>query len=134
MSRFAERYTTDKQAEEDGVWVDLGDGIEIRIRRVKSPTARKVLRQLQAPYEHLRRTGRPLPASVETEITRKWAAHGLLVDWKGVTGKGGEELPFSPQNALAVLQDFEDFADDVAYFAREVETFRARSLEDAAKN
>jgi hypothetical protein len=134
MSKFTERYTTNKEAEEEGVWVDLGDGIEIKVRRIKSPTSRKVLRQLQAPYEHMRRTGRSLPESVETEITRKWAAHGLLVDWKGVGDKDGKNLPFSPDNALKVLQEFDDFADDVAYFAREVETFRAKSLEDAAKN
>lgn len=134
MSKFTDRYTTNKEAEEEGVWVDLGDGIEIKVRRVKSATSRKMLRQLQAPYEHMRRTGRALPESVELEITRKWAAHGLLVDWKGVTDKRGKALAFTPENALKALEQFEDFADDVAYFAREVETFRAKALEETAKN
>ena len=54
MSRFAERYQTDKTLEEEGAWVDLGDGIKIKVARTRSQRAHLALTRLYRAYKTLR--------------------------------------------------------------------------------
>ncbi len=134
MSTFAERYQTDRSLEEEGAWVDLGDGIKIRIARIQSQRARRVLARLYRPYDNLRQNGRKVPESIQDKITRQWIAEGILIDWEGVTDAEGEPVPFTAENALEVFEAFPDFLDEVVYFSREQETFRAERLEAAKGN
>ena len=134
MSKFAERYQTDKTLEEDGAWVDLGDGIKIKVARIQSQRARRVLMRLYRPYENLRQSGRKVPEAVQEKITRQWLAEGVLLDWEGVTDAEGKAIAFSVDHALQVFEAFPDFLDEVAFFSREQETFRAERLEAAKGN
>ena len=134
MSTFAERYQTDRSLEEEGAWVDLGDGIKIRIARIQSQRARRVLVRLYRPYDNLRQSGRKVPESIQEKITRQWIAEGILIDWEGVTDPAGKPIPFTAENALEVFEAFPDFLDEVVYFSREQETFRAERLEAVKGN
>ena len=134
MSTFAERYQTDRTLEEEGAWVDLGDGIKIKVARIQSRRARRVLARLYRPYENLRQSGRKIAESVQETITRQWLAEGVLLDWEGVTDAAGKEVTFSAEHALQVFEAFPDFLDEVAFFSREQETFRAERLEAAKGN
>ena len=134
MNRFIERYRTDKTLEEEGAWVDLGDGIKIKVARIQSHRARRVLARLYRPYESLRQNGRKVPEGVQETITRQWLAEGVLLDWEGVTDAEGKAIPFSVENALQVFEAFPDFLDEVAFFSREQETFRAERLEAVTGN
>ena len=134
MSTFAERYQTDRTLEEEGAWVDLGDGIKIKVARIQSRRARRVLTRLYRPYENLRQSGRKVPESVQETITRQWLAEGVLLDWEGVSDAAGNEIAFSAAHALQVFEAFPDFLDEVAFFSREQETFRAERLEAAKGN
>ena len=134
MSRFAERYQTDRTLEEEGAWVDLGDGIRIKVARIQSQRARRVLMRLYQPYENLRQSGRKIPEAVQEKLTRQWLAEGVLLDWEGVTDAEGRTIAFSVDHALQVFEAFPDFLDEVAFFSREQETFRAERLEAAKGN
>jgi hypothetical protein len=111
---FAERYRTDRDLEEEGAWVDLGDGIKIKIARLQSQRARRVLARLYRPYDNMRQSGRKVPDSVQEAA--------------------GKTIPFTPDSALEVFEAFPDFLDEVVYFSREQETFRAERLETVKGN
>jgi hypothetical protein len=131
---FAERYRTDRDLEEEGAWVDLGDGIKIKIARLQSQRARRVLARLYRPYDNMRQSGRKVPDSVQETVTRRWIAEGVLLDWEGVSDAAGKTIPFTPDSALEVFEAFPDFLDEVVYFSREQETFRAERLETVKGN
>ncbi len=57
--------------------MDLGDGIKIKVARIQSRRARRVLTRLYRPYENLRQSGRKVPESVQETITRQWLAEVL---------------------------------------------------------
>lgn len=134
MSSFTERYQTDRTLEEEGAWVDLGDGIKIKVARLQSQRARRVLTRLHRPYDNMRQGGRKVPDSLQERITRQWVAEGILLDWEGVSDAEGKAIAFAPDTALQVFEAFPDFLDEVVYFARERETFRAERLETIQGN
>jgi hypothetical protein len=47
---FFDRYNTDRGLEEEGVWVDFGDGVKVQVRRLTSKKSREYRRKLDKPY------------------------------------------------------------------------------------
>lgn len=134
---FAERFFTDHAMEEEGVWVDFGQGLEVKIRRSDSRRSREVFRRLYKPYRKMEEAGNAIPHDAEILIRAKWTAQALVADWKGVTDRKGKTVKFDPDNlqpAVDLLVDTRDFQKLINDFADEQETFRAASVEDAAKN
>lgn len=134
MSAFAKRFCSDRDLEENGVWIDLGDDIQIKVARTRSRGATAALARLNRPYENMRLSGRALPEAVKEKIARQWVAEAVLLDWKGVTDADGKALAYSVEAALKVLEAFPDFLDEVVYFANQQESFRAEALEAAKGN
>lgn len=134
ISNLGRLYNVDKDLAENGVWIDLGEGVKIQIVRIKSQRARKCLTRLNLPHNHLLRQNRALPADTQDRINERFVAEGLLLDWSGIQGEDGEELEFSPETALEVLRKYPDFLDDVCFFAMEAESFRAEEELEAEGN
>lgn len=130
MSSFLARYNTDQSLEEHGVWVDFGDGIEVKVTRTNTKEAQKYKAQLEKPYRKLSQ----IPDDVQDGIYEKMIAHKIIKDWKGITDEEGKEVPYSPDAALKILQTFRDFRDDIILAASERETFRKIEAEEQAKN
>lgn len=130
------QFETDTVAEVEGVWVDLGDGGSVKVARLNNPNHKKALDHLRKPYKNMLRTGRGLPDDVAEKISSQAMAEAILLDWKGLKGRDGKEVAYSPEKALELLMDpaLKDFRDNVAYLAMEQETFRKEALETAAKN
>lgn len=135
MPSFLERYKTDKNLEESGVWVDYGDGIEVQIRRLNSAKSRETRRRLEKPYTKGFR-GQDMPESLQEELLNKQVAEAIVVDWKGVPDPDneGKELPCTPENVLKMVQRFPDFRDDIMAASMERATFQQEELKEAEKN
>ncbi len=134
---FADRFFTDHTMEEEGVWVDFGQGLEVKIRRSDSRRSREVFRRLYKPYRKMEEAGNAIPHDDEIAIRAKWTAQALVADWKGVTDRKGKAVKFDADNlqpAIDLLVDARDFQKLINDFADEQETFRAQTVEDAAKN
>src|SRR5688572_25956454 len=114
MSKFLERYATNKNLEESGVWVDYGDGVEVQIRRMNSAKSRETRRRLEKPYTKGFR-GQDMPESLQEELLNRQLAEAIVVDWKGVPDPDNPEqmLPCTPENVLKVVTAFPDFRDDI---------------------
>lgn len=134
---FADRFFTDHAMEEEGVWVDFGQGLEVKIRRADSRRSREVFRRLYKPYRKMEEAGNAIPHDDEILIRAKWTAQALVADWKGVTDRKGKAVKFDPENlkpAIDLLVDARDFQKLINDFADEQETFRAQAVEAATKN
>lgn len=127
---IAKRFGTDKQAEVEGVWIDMGDTSRVRLARVGNPRYEDLRRRLRAPYA----AGgfRSIPDDVQLQIYRRLLAETVIIDWEGFE-LDSEPFPFTAENALRLITDFVDFGNFVSQAAESMETFR-RAHEDAEGN
>lgn len=143
MASLRKRYNTDTSLEEEGVWVDYGDGLQVKVRRLNSKHSRDVRRKLEKPYAAQFRS-RDMPDSLQEELLNKQMAQSIVVDWKGVEdpytqvpeGKEAPPLAYSPENVLKIVSDpeFKDFREDILTAAMERTTFEKEQRKDAEKN
>ncbi|MDP6698088.1 MAG: hypothetical protein QGH25_00440 [Candidatus Latescibacteria bacterium] len=132
MVDIGKRYGTDETAELEGTWVDMGEGLKIKIARLNNPNYVKVHNRLMQPYRGQTMRGTMSP-EVTLRITCESLAETILLDWDGME-YNGKKLPHSTANALKVLTEFKDFREDVIFLAAEKETFRAEALKEDQKN
>ena len=135
MAGFLDRYNTDRNAEEDGVWVDYGDGVKVQVRRLSSKFSRDVRRKLEKPYSSQFRN-RDMPDSLQEELLNKQLSMAVVVNWEGVPDpdKPDTMLPYSQDNVLRIVKDFPDFRDDILTASMERTTFEKEQRKDAEKN
>lgn len=129
---FSANRVADPDLAEDGVWVTgaYNGKLDILVRRAKSKKSAEVRKRIYAPFAKLRK----IPDAKEEELVRRWLAEGVLLGWRAAKGSDAEPPEYSIEAALAAFEDDPDFADEVASFAIEAETFRREALEDDAKN
>lgn len=130
---FLNKYKTDPDLENNGVWIDFGDDVHVKITRFGTTKSKEVRRRLEKPYQNFTRKG-GIPDSVLEEILMKQIAEAIIVDWKGVTDEEGAVLDCTYDNRLTVLKKYPDFRDDVVLAASERDTFKTANVEDGAKN
>ena len=127
-------FETDRSAETEGAWVDLGDGAKVLVARFNNPAHEKAIRRLQKPYKSILNSGRQLPKDVADDITVKSMVEAILLGWEGMTDRDGAVLPYTQANADKLLRDLPDFRNTVASLALTAETFRLEALQDAEGN
>ena len=130
MSNFLSRYTTDNTLETEGVWVDFGEGIMVKVTRENTDEAAKYRQKIMHKY----RTHRKIPDEVLTDLATKVLANVLVKDWKGVTDEKGNDLPFSAENAYKIFSKYKVFRDDVSTATSEREFFKQEEIAAQAKN
>lgn len=134
MGKFSERYATDTKIEEDGQWVDFGEGVKVKVRRLNSKFSRDVRRKLEKPYTAMYK-GRDMPDSLQEELMIKQLAQGIVVDWEGVEDPDTDKpLPFSSDNAMKVFVAYKDFRDDIVTASMERATFQREEQKAAEGN
>lgn len=122
-------FVTDTSLEQEGVWVDIGDGAEIRVARAGNPEHEALLRKLRKPHEKRFRSGE-IPPDLAKSIAVEAMARHILLDWRGITEDDGTPIPYSYENAKRLL-GLRDFREMVAEIAMEAETFRAQEIREA---
>ena len=130
MSNFLSRYSVDTTLENEGVWVDFGDDIMVKVTRENTDEAQKYRQKIMHKY----RTHRKVPDEILTDLATKVLAHVLVKDWKGITDEKGKEMPFTPENAYKIFSEYKDFRDDVSSATQEREFFKQEEVADQAKN
>lgn len=135
MPNFMDRYSTDKDAEEQGQWIDYGDGLKVKLRRLNCTKSREVRRKLEKPYaKQFRNT--EMPESILEMLLNNQLAKAVVVDWEGVPNpnKPSEQLPCTEENVLRMIQDFPDFRDDILTASMERATFQKEDTKAAEGN
>lgn len=135
MSSFLDRYATNKSQEEDGVWVDFGDGIKVKIRRMNSKHSRECRARLEKPIAAKFR-GRDYPLEIQEDLFNLQLAHSIIIEWEGVPdAKDPSKMAGNtPEERLAVLKAYPDFREEIAQASLERATFQDISKKDAEGN
>lgn len=130
-------FHTDESLEEDGAWVMVNElyGLRIKVRRLRSEAAIKAYERITRELfgEMKLRKAEDLDASQSLTILKRQLAESVLVGWEGVYDEDGEEVEFSKEAALAMME-MKDFREFVYQAANERDTFREKADEDAEKN
>lgn len=134
MSKFADRFKSDKTAVEEGTWVDLGDDIHVKVRRLDSAASRMCRKKLEEPFKALLRMNQELPEDVAEDLFTKQFSQAIIVDWRGVTDEGGNAIAPNPDNIYKVLKEFPDFRDDILRIVMQRDTFKTLVREADVKN
>lgn len=135
MKNIYEKFGTDKQLEQEGIVLDYGDGLELRIRRAGGSNQRfeKVTQQKFRKYDRLVKNDL-LETDQMREVMREVLAETVVISWKGVTDREGNELPFTKENCIQLFKDLPDLFDDVLEQSRKASLFKQTILEEEAKN
>jgi hypothetical protein len=106
-------FATDKDAELNGVWIDLAEDASFRVKRFGGRNANRI-KQLQLRYL------RPYAKQIEKGILDPDKERGLyvlifvescMVDWKGVLDENDKEIEYSKENAMNLFKTLPDLFD-----------------------
>lgn len=132
-SKLFARFSTDDNKEEAGVWCDFGDGIRVKIRRIRSRKSQEVRKDLERPYQDQVRRG-PLPEKLAEELLVNQLANGIISDWEGVDVGDGVEVPYTAANAVTVLTALPELRDEILRISMDADNFRKKVEVDGEKN
>ena len=125
-------YGTNKKLESAGVWIEVGDGAEIKVARNGNPEYTKMIEKLSRPYKKQIRRG-TINGETFDKIIRKATAAHILVDWKGIT-EDEVEIAYSEAEAYRLITDYGDFREVVAENALDFQNFQEEEMEEEEGN
>jgi len=138
MSTLYDIYESDPSRESDGVWVNFGPHIEVKVRRMNSQPVRESHKRFSAPHVHYSRSGRDLPEEIANEIAVKVMADAVIADWRGsgLQTRDGEPIPNTFEAKVDTLSDprLKNFRDAIAVAASDQDLFKEADDREAEKN
>ena len=132
MADIGKSYRTDKVAEKEGVWVELNEGMEVKVARLNNPTYQRIWEREMRPFRAQFERGLLADDKME-QIIVKVMSECILIDWKNIEFDG-KKLPHSVENAAMLMSEFPDFRSDIMFLASQQATFRAEEIAEAEKN
>lgn len=109
-----------KDHEQNGTWTEYR-GVDLLIARSNNTLFAKTMRQLSKPFAKQLKKGDLAPETVNS-ILAKATAVGILKDWRNFK-IGGEDVPYSTENATNLLINDPDLMDFVSDFSSELDNY-----------
>lgn len=125
-------FKTDETLENEGAWVDIGEGCELLIARVGNKAYQKMFQKLTQPHRKLIQRNKLDPQILE-DLGIQCFARTILLGWRGLK-EDGNEVEYSVDAAQRLLTEYKDFRELVAELANEAATFREELDEEDVKN
>ena len=125
---------TDGNLEKEGVWVDYFEGSKLKVASKESPEYKAYLARL-AQRHKLKIGGQPKPETMvlmKSVMSDAMAKH-LLLDWKGISLNGEEEVPYSYATGKMVLLNSIELYEFVDNAAEDHAQFRIEQEEEVKK-
>lgn len=123
------KFATNESFETEGIWVELGEGAAIRVKRYGGQNA-QALMQANAKWR------KPFAKEIELktlspeknkEISVRVFVDTCVADWRGIkTEKDGqlEEIVFSKENAYSLFKELPDLMDVLLIHAADANNYR----------
>lgn len=129
------KFATDQSAEQEGITLDYGDGVTIKVARAGGSNVKfeKLVQAKLRKYERLRQNDL-LEIAVLRPVLREIYAEAVVLGWDGITDKDGNAMPFNKENAIKLFTDLPDLFDDVVVQSQKAALFRQNVLDDEAGN
>lgn len=125
------KYGSDRNKEQAGVpfYIDKDSDTYINVARW---TVRNV-EHTKAQAEVSLKMANASESELEEARSRVFIEH-LVTGWNNIVDKDGNELPFSKENALALLGDLPDLVNELFTFSLNRENYGLDSVETVTKN
>lgn len=123
-------FRLDKDAKQNGVWIDFGGGASIKLANFDNPSFTDAFRKATKPYNDL---GKKIPEDDQLEIMARTMSRYIILDWKGIFD-GDDELSYSPENAERLLKEIEWIRMRIIEEAKNLENFREKAREATEGN
>ncbi len=130
-----ELFETDSTMEQQGVVVDFGPYGRFKVARASGNNIKyaQSFQKHNRPYQKMQRRG-TMPEELARQVLAKVYAESILLDWEGVIGRDGKNIPFSKENAIKVMLDLPDLFTQIIAESQNAESYRKEYVEDATKN
>lgn len=124
------KLRTDKAMGASGVWVEVLDGVKVKVIATSSAEFKKFAQSQMKPFQSL-----GIDPTVEDADTLGAKAFALCAtkDWEGVE-VDGQIIPFSTEAALKLYQDIPEFLALVVRAATNLDNFRNKQIENVSGN
>jgi len=127
------RFKTDTKLEEQGVWVDFGEGLRVRVRRFKSRVVQDASKKFNKTEVGVIRKG-GMGEEAATDILVRIIAEAVIVEWQGVTDENGNELEATFDNKYATLKELPEFRDALFEQSVSMDNFKGELLKESEGN
>ena len=119
----------DSAKDAEGVWVNIGDGAEIKVARIGTKEYNKVVKAVTGPHRTAIERGYMNDEEAD-KLSAKIFSQAVLLDWKGIQ-IDGVEVPYSQEKAAEILgnPDFSEFRGLVSDEAHKMDNFRQNEIE-----
>jgi hypothetical protein len=138
LKKIKKSYGTDLKTSVEGKWFPMSmlEGVEVKVAKSGNPNYEKLAQKLYKPYQDQIRRRVSLSEGVTKRITTDLIVRTLLMDWRGMPGEDGEEVPFSKEVARELLDDPElkEIREEILGFADNFSAFQMEADEDLEKN
>jgi len=139
MSLF-KQFATNKDAEQDGIWVEYGPNDDGTIPGFKIARAGKSNKKWAKAVERATKPHRraiqleTMDNALSEKIMLGVFVESILIDWRNVQGKDGKLLQLTKESATALFEALPELYDDLNDKASKAAIFRDEALENEAKN
>ena len=139
MSLF-KQFETNKEIEQSGVWIEFGPnndgtvpGFKIARAGKRNKKWLKAVERLTKPREfEIKR--KLIDTESAEKIMQKAFVEGVLLDWRNVQDRNGNQIAFSTDSAMSLFDQLPELYDVLQDNAEKAEFFRQEALENEAKN
>lgn len=125
-------YGTDKALEQEGAWIDLGDGARIKVARMNNKAFASYVERRRKSARHVIDAGGDGANEIANKILNESLARHVLLDWEGFA-VDGKKIVHSVEEAERVFNEFPDFRNQIVAIATDRANFRAEEIEEAGK-
>ncbi len=143
-------FITNKEKENQGVEMEVGEGFFITVARLGNEKCKKFMEKANHP--HLRRIRKgTLPTGIRDGILIKAIAKTVLLNWRGLEEEvlddnghkvidleTGEiktvEIPYSKEKAIELMTSSDDFLECIIEYSQDQQNFKDQDIEDAEGN
>lgn len=133
MSILHKQFQTDKNSEENGIWLRYPDPdapdappVEIRVARAGNSNAKYLAsldRETRGDRHRIEKKTMPLAESREVMI--RVYADSVVLEWRNVTSADGKPMACTRENVIKLFKELPDFFDDIREQAENADLYRA---------
>lgn len=133
-------FKTDKNLEQDGVWIEYPENEDgsipsFKIARMSRSNKNylKAVEEKTKPYKRQIELN-AMKSDLADDMLLDIFVSAILLDWKNVVTLQGNAFPYSKENAKQLMKMLHDLYDDLQEKAKEIQFFIDRDMENDAKN
>ena len=133
MSLYS-RFGFDQKLADQGNWIPVGEGVEFKLRRMNSTFVQEKKKELESPHEALQRSGGEIPEDVMKGILMNLLAQSVILDWRNVTDRDNNVIPFTIEAAKNLLKELPDLIGLLISLSADRDHFKKKQDSAAAGN